>query len=186
MQNCSRNSARGVAIEGTNASRHFIEHDSETEQISPGVEFLATNLLGRHIGHGPYCNSGFSKMQLTGRIACRHGSTLSRRLLTKFRHAEVQQLDLPVFQHKDVRGFHISMDDAFLVCGIESGRDLRSHVEDLIRSERFARDEVLEGLAVQKLHGDKGIALMFADVIDGANIGVVKTGGSLRLALETA
>jgi len=44
---------------------------------------------------------------------------------------------------------------------------------------------VLEGLAVKELHGDEGAAVLFADVIDGADVGVIEGGGGFGFAAET-
>jgi hypothetical protein len=44
---------------------------------------------------------------------------------------------------------------------------------------------VLEGRAVEKLHSDETLAVMFTDFIDGANVGVVQSRGSASFAAET-
>ena len=44
---------------------------------------------------------------------------------------------------------------------------------------------MLQGQAIQKLHGDKGLAILLADVINGANIRVIQSGGSLGFHLKT-
>ena len=40
-------------------------------------------------------------------------------------------------------------------------------------------------LPFEKLHGDEGAAFEIADIVDGADIGVIECGGSARLAAET-
>src|SRR5271154_1478939 len=44
---------------------------------------------------------------------------------------------------------------------------------------------MLERLSVEKLHGDEGLAFVFADFVDGANVGVIDRRGCLRLAPES-
>src|SRR5438105_1727654 len=44
---------------------------------------------------------------------------------------------------------------------------------------------MLQGLAIQKLHGDKCLTILLADVINGADIGVIQGRRGLRFALET-
>ncbi len=39
-------------------------------------------------------------------------------------------------------------------------------------------------MPVQKLHGDEGLAVLLADFVDGADVGMVQSGGGLRFALE--
>ena len=58
------------------------------------------------------------------------------------------------------------------------------------RQERFdfqrpARDAVLQRLAVEKLHGDEGLAVLLADFIDGADVGMIQGGSGLRFALKS-
>src|SRR5579872_6275474 len=38
------------AAERQKSSGHFIEHSAEGEEISASIEFLGSNLLGRHVG----------------------------------------------------------------------------------------------------------------------------------------
>ncbi len=76
------------------------------------------------------------------------------------------------------------MNDAFGMGGIERVRDLDAEVEDEVDGQRLAVDAVLERLSFEKFHGQKGPALLFADVIDGADVGVVQSRGSAGLAAE--
>ena len=46
-------------------------------------------------------------------------------------------------------------------------------------------DAVLQRQPVQKLHGDEGLAVLLADVVNGADVGMIQRGGGLRFALET-
>ena len=45
---------------------------------------------------------------------------------------------------------------------------------------------MLQRLAVEKLHRNEGLAVVFADVVDGADIGMIEGGSSLRLTVEAA
>src|ERR1700744_5033989 len=44
---------------------------------------------------------------------------------------------------------------------------------------------MLERYAIEKLHGDEGLAVLFADVVDRANVWVIEGGSSLGFAAET-
>jgi hypothetical protein len=44
---------------------------------------------------------------------------------------------------------------------------------------------VLESLALEKFHGDEGTAFEFSDIVDGANIGVIESGGGAGFATES-
>ena len=45
-------------------------------------------------------------------------------------------------------------------------------------------DQVLQRHAIQELHGDEHAAVFFADVINGADVGMVQRRSGLRLAPE--
>src|SRR6516162_1321904 len=48
----------------------------------------------------------------------------------------------------------------------------------------LTRDRVLQRLTFQIFHSDKGSAIFFTDIVNGANVGVVESGSSVRFALE--
>ena len=52
--------------------------------------------------------------------------------------------------------------------------------------ERVAGNEVLQRHTIQELHGNEGTAVLVANVVHSADIGMVQGRGSLRLALKTA
>jgi hypothetical protein len=85
---------------------------------------------------------------------------------------------------EDVSGLDVAMDDAFEVGGIESFGDLDGDAEEAIEFDRLSVDEVLESTAVKELHGDESAAVFFANVVDGADIGVVEGRGSFGFATE--
>ena len=47
-----------------------------------------------------------------------------------------------------------------------------------------ARDAMLQRHAVQKLHGDEGLAVLLADVVDGADVGMIQRGSGPGFAAE--
>ena len=49
---------------------------------------------------------------------------------------------------------------------------------------RTPADPVLQRHSLQKFHDDKGLAIFLADLMNGADIGVVQRGGGLRFTLE--
>ena len=44
---------------------------------------------------------------------------------------------------------------------------------------------VLEGYAVEELHGNEGLLAVLADFVDGADVGMIEGGGGARLAAKT-
>ena len=57
--------------------------------------------------------------------------------------------------------------------------------QDLVLSKRLSRRQAVpERLPLQTLHDDEVSAFMLAEVVDGADVGVVQSGGGTCLALE--
>ena len=91
---------------------------------------------------------------------------------------------MPALRNKDIRRLDVAMDNSAGVGSIECVRDLNTHLQQLLNLERPALDLVLEGGAIQILHGDEGLPLLLADVINGADVGMVQSRGRLGLPLK--
>ena len=50
--------------------------------------------------------------------------------------------------------------------------------------QRAPSDPVLKRHAVQKLHGDERLAVLLADVVNRADVGMIQRGSGLRFALK--
>jgi hypothetical protein len=101
-----------------------------------------------------------------------------------FREAEVENFGLAAAGDEDVGGLDVAMDDALGVGGVEGVGDFEGDFEEGVEVEGVAVDAMLKGGAVEILHGDEGLAVLFADVVDGADVGVVQGGGRLGFAFE--
>src|ERR1700733_3288616 len=54
-----------------------------------------------------------------------------------------------------------------------------------MRFEPPPGDQMLQSYAIEEFHGDEGAALVFANIVNGADVGMVESGGSLRLSLKS-
>jgi hypothetical protein len=86
---------------------------------------------------------------------------------------------------KDVSGLNVAVDDALGVSGVESVGDFAANVEQNFHVKRTTHDEMLEGLTVEKFQGDERFSIFVANVVDGADAGVIQGGNGLRFPLET-
>ncbi len=102
-----------------------------------------------------------------------------------FGQPEIKNFGMAARGDKNICGFDVAMNDAFGVCGIEGVGDFDGEGDESLGVERAAGDFVFESCAFQALHGDEGAALMFADVVDGANVGMIQGRSRLRFAAET-
>src|SRR6476660_8992062 len=87
---------------------------------------------------------------------------------------------------EDVGGFDVAMDNALCVRCVESVSYLDAYIEQDFDVDRTAHDEVFESLTVEKFHGYEGHTVLFVNLMDGANVRVVQSRGSLRLTLKTS
>ena len=68
------------------------------------------------------------------------------------------------------------------MCRVERISHIGRDGEKPVEVQRSVADEVLQGLAFQILHDDEGHPIVFADVIDCADVGMVQGGCGLGLA----
>ena len=73
------------------------------------------------------------------------------------------------------------MHDPLRVGSIERVGDFDRKQQNLPSLHGTPGDAVLQGYAVQKFHGDKSLLAMFADFVDGTNIGMIQSGCRTRL-----
>jgi len=71
------------------------------------------------------------------------------------------------------------------VGGVQRIGDLGSERQQHSNLQRAPGDAIAERQPVQKLHGDEGFAALPADVVNGANIGMIQRGGGLSLELKS-
>jgi len=74
----------------------------------------------------------------------------------------------------NVGGLDVAVDDAFAVGGVEGVGDFNSERKQRVHGQRAAGDATLQSFAFQIFHGDEGHAVLFADVVDGADVGMVQ------------
>ena len=180
FKNGIENERGGLAAERKLAGGHFIEDAAEGEEIGAGIQFPALHLFGGHIGNGAERGAGTGEQ----RIERGGGILRGRNCRRNFREAEVENFNVAAGGGKNVGRLDVSMDDAFGVSGVKALGNLHGEVEELFEWKRLAGDQVLEGLALEALHGDEGDVFVFADFVDGADVGMVEGGGGAGFAAE--
>src|SRR4029077_3266546 len=87
--------------------------------------------------------------------------------------------------HEYVCGFNVAVNDSPRVCRVESVGNLDGKRKQHSHLKWTVGNPVLERAPIQKLHGDKGPPILLAKVVNRADIGVIKRGRGLGLALGT-
>ena len=93
---------------------------------------------------------------------------------------------MPPLCYEDIRRLDVAMHDPFRMRSIQRIRHLNSQVHHSIGFQRPSRDEVLERGSFQIFHDNEGLAVFLANVVNGADVGMVQGRSRLRLALKTA
>src|SRR5262249_54306833 len=76
------------------------------------------------------------------------------------------------------------MNDSLAVCSVERVGDFDRQREKQVQLHRLAVDQVLQRLAREALHHDEEVAIMLADLVDSADIGVIQSRCGAGLAAE--
>ena len=92
---------------------------------------------------------------------------------------------MAAFGDENVGGLDVAMNDALGVSSFESVGNFDGVIQNLAGKQGLFVDEMLQSVTVEELHGDEGTALVFADFVDGADVGVIEGRGGLGLAFET-
>ena len=173
----------GGSAEWQLAGGHLVQDCTEGKQVGTGVELAAAGLLGRHVG------GGADRGARTGQVF--FDGLGSRGLILPgggrrgdLGQPEIEHFGVAALGYEDVGGLDVTVHDAFGVSGIERVGDLDGEGKQSVQLEGPNTDEVLQGLAIEKLHGDEGLAVFLADVVNGANVGVVQGGCGLGFALK--
>ena len=186
----SKMTRRTFATERQRARRHLVEHRAEREQVRARVQFLGPHLLRRHVGDRAHrrARTGQVLLVIDRRRCVRRcdlrsthwpvGVTLAS---PKSRILAWPRLVTKMFAGLMSRWTMPSACAASSASAISMARDSRASV-----SSGSSRDAVLQRHAIQKLHGDERLAVLLANFVDGADVGMVQRGGGLRLALEAA
>ncbi len=101
-----------------------------------------------------------------------------------FGESEVKDFGVSAIGDEDVGGLDVAMDDAFRVSGIEGVGDFDGEGENFGGLHGATRDAMFQRHAFEVFHGDEGLAVLLANVVDRTDVGVVERGGGLGFALE--
>src|SRR5580704_1085472 len=89
------------------------------------------------------------------------------------------------FGDENVSGFDVAMDNALGMCGVEAVGNFDGQGENSLVIQGLAGDEMFQGDAIEVLHGDERLVFVLSDVVNGADIGMVESGGGTSFAPET-
>ena len=179
------------AAEGQLAGRHLVEQHAERPDVCPLVHRFVPKLLRRHARHRSHHVSrqrqrnvqlrARDRGQGVGLLGGRPFVGASRNPLGQ---AEVEHLDLVERRDHHVRSLEVAVEDPTLVRVREGGSDLDAEVQHGFRGQPVPRQQRVERLAFDGLHGDVGLAIGLAHLEHGADVRMVQGGGGTRLVQQ--
>jgi hypothetical protein len=76
------------------------------------------------------------------------------------------------------------VNNSFAVGGSECVRNLSPPFKNLLKRQRPSGNVMLQRGAFHKLHGNKRLAILLANLVDRANVGVIQRGSCTRLSTK--
>lgn len=170
-----------LAAEGPSSGEHLVQDDPQGELVRETVDGTLLGLLRRHVGsraeeHARSRLDGDRRELPAGRPRSR-GDQLGQ--------AEVEDLDATLAGDHHVL-LQVPVHDARGVGGNQGLGDRARDAQGLPGLQRACREPLAQGHAVHELHRDEAHSLLFADLVDGDDAGVVQGRGGAGLALEAA
>ncbi len=101
-----------------------------------------------------------------------------------FCQSEVKNLGVPALGDEDVCRLDVAVHNALGMSCVQRIGNLDGETDQHIGLYRNPSDAMLQRQAVEKLHGDECLAVLLADVIKSADVGMIQRGGGLGLALK--
>ncbi len=183
IENGVKNQSRAVALERRGARRHLVQHRAEREQIGAGIDRLGPHLFGRHVRHRPQDTPGTGQLRRPG-DGCRRFPTAGGR--PDGRQAEVQNLGVAPARDEEIRRLEIAVHDPRGVRGFKGVGHLDGERQQLIDVERAPGDALLQRHPLEELHHEERASTLLADIVDGADAGVIERRCRACLALESS
>jgi hypothetical protein len=85
---------------------------------------------------------------------------------------------------KDIGGLDVSMNDTFGVRGVKRVGNVDAEREQRVQFHRASSGVVPQRLSLKILHRNKRLSILLADVVNGADVGVIEGRGGLGFALK--
>ena len=164
---------------GPRPFRHFIEHQPECPEIGAVIDRFSAGLLRSHVRRGAENLAASSR-------GGEHRALVVRVGFAHLGDTEIENLRVTAIRDEDIGGLDVAMNDARVVCGIERVRDLDAEGKQDVERQTAIGDSVSQRGALEVLHDDEGAAILLADIVNGADVGVIQRRRGPRLAAKPA
>ncbi len=167
-----------VLCKGALTGHHLKKHAAEREEITPGIDLLATDLLRRHVPDGPHNHAGIGQGRV---VRLRRG--LHRKGRFYPRQAEVEDFDPAVGGQEEVLRLQIPVGN-ILVVPAQRPSAIAAPISAAVQKAGPPASADRAGSPLQQLHHRERGSLVRAEIVDGQDIRMRQRRHRLRLALE--
>ncbi len=180
--NYGGNDARhALPHESLAAGEHLVQDRAEREDVAARIGLLAFQLLRGHVPDGAEDSSLLG--QVFGAGGHQGGAQGGVGTLAELRQTEVEKLGSGLGEH-DVARLQVAVQDAMAMGLGQRVGDVDGVAQGLREGKRARREPLREALALQVLHDQEVDAILLANVIEGADVGVIQGRDGAGLALE--
>ena len=159
-----------IAREGRSAGEHFIADNTQRVDVTAIVGLETARLFWRHVDRRADQSAGAGN-------GCRAG---------RLYQTEICEIDSIALSNQDITRLDISMHQILAMCIVESRSDLGEDSKRAVWGKCFPLllQYLIQRLTIDELHGDVVKSILFPNLIDVDDVGVIQAGGSLRLTLQ--
>jgi hypothetical protein len=174
---------RCSALEGPRAGRHLVEDDADAPHIRALICALAAEHFWRHVRQRA-CNVAavIANGGLPRGCSGLHCPVCGRP--NDHGEAEIENLQVALGCHDDVSTGQISMHDVSRVCVGDRLGDLQSESDHAWQGETVRWNQFRKRATRHVLHDDEHVAVVLADFMDRADVGMIQRGKYFRFALQ--
>ena len=133
---------------------------------------MAQQLFGRHVIDRPKQRPGFS-LHANQRFLGTIGGQGLLALLHKFREPKIKDLGVAIAPDHQIFRLQVAMHDSDFMGFAETFGDLDGDIQRVLNLQRTRPDFLTQRFALDIFHRDVGLAVVFADFIDGQNVRMI-------------
>ncbi len=104
---------------------------------------------------------------------------------SQLRQPKIKNLCVIALRHKNVGRLDVPVNDSLSVRGVQCISNLNPELQQFFDVQRFARDALLQRVALQQFHHDVGLAILLANLMNRADVGMVQRRGGPGFPLES-
>jgi len=102
-----------------------------------------------------------------------------------FGQAEIQNFGVAPVSHENICRLDVAVHDAFCMGGFEGVGHFNAKSQQVFEFHRSLANHVLQRLPRKALHNNEETVLVLANLVDGANVGMIQSRGGARFTAET-